>query len=159
VRGLGLHIRAAAVTAGLVACTGNTGCKFAATNTKGHAIEIGRHLERHVVLDRPINIHLTGCPNSCAQHYVGDIGLLGVPVPQGDRSVEGYHIYVGGGTDHERGLGREIARNVPFPKVPTVLAALLDTYLAERASGESFLEFARRHDVDALQRMIGATVG
>ena len=159
VRGLGLHTKAASVSAGLVACTGNTGCKFAATNTKGHAVEIGRYLERHVVLDRPINIHLTGCPNSCAQHYVGDIGLLGVPVPQGDASIEGYHIYVGGGTDHERGLGREIARNVPFPKVPKVLAALLDTYLAERASGESFLNFARRHDVDALQRMVGATVG
>ena len=159
VRGLGLHIRAASVTAGLVACTGNTGCKFAATNTKGHAVEIGRYLERHVVLDRPINIHLTGCPNSCAQHYVADIGLLGVAVPQGAGSIEGYHICVGGGTDHERGLGREIARNVPVPKVPKVLAALLDTYLAERASGESFLNFARRHDVDALQRMVGATVG
>ena len=54
---------------------------------------------RACLLDDPINIHLTGCPNSCAQHYIGDIGLLGVKVQiseEGDQ-VEGYHIHIGGG--------------------------------------------------------------
>jgi ferredoxin-nitrite reductase len=60
----------------MVACTGNIGCKFAASDTKGHAEEIARWCETRVALDGPINIHLTGCHHSCAQHYVGDIGLL-----------------------------------------------------------------------------------
>ena len=140
-RGIGLHTRATSVTAGLVACTGNTGCKFAATNTKGHAVEIGSYLDRHVVLDRPINIHLTGCPNSCAQHYVGDIGLLGVPVPRGGGTVEGYNLYLGGGTDQGRGLAREIARNIPAGDVPKVLARLLDNYQGRAHAGRELPRF------------------
>ena len=74
---LGLATTASGIRGGLVACTGSTGCKFAATDTKGQALAIAQYLESRVPLDQPINIHLTGCPNSCAQHYVGDIGLLG----------------------------------------------------------------------------------
>ncbi len=65
---LGLDATASAIRGALVACTGNTGCKFAATNTKGQALILADHLEQHVALDRPVNIHLTGCPHSCAQH-------------------------------------------------------------------------------------------
>ena len=50
---------------------------FRSTDTKGHALELINYLEKRVKLDQPVNIHLTGCPNSCAQHYMGDIGLLG----------------------------------------------------------------------------------
>jgi ferredoxin-nitrite reductase len=49
-------------------------------------------------LDQPINIHLTGCPNSCAQHHVGDIGLQGVKANFNSASVEAYHVVFGGGT-------------------------------------------------------------
>ena len=55
---------------------GNSYCKFAQANTKGHALALADYLEKKVTLDQPINIHLTGCPHSCAQHYMGDIGLL-----------------------------------------------------------------------------------
>ena len=72
---LGLSTSASSIRAGLVACTGNVGCKFAASDTKRHAEEIARWCEARVALDGPINIHLTGCHHSCAQHYVGDIGL------------------------------------------------------------------------------------
>ena len=74
------HHSATAISGGLIACTGNTGCKWAATNTKGQAVLLARHLQKKLQLDQPINIHLTGCPNSCAQHYIGDIGLLGAKV-------------------------------------------------------------------------------
>ena len=61
----------------------------------------------------PVNIHFTGCPHSCAQHYIGDIGLLGTKVPVGeDDMVEGYHVFVGGGYGADQGIGREIYRNV-----------------------------------------------
>jgi hypothetical protein len=97
INALGLGIEASAIRRGLVACTGNAGCKFSASNTKGHALRLADYLEMRVAVDLPINIHLTGCHHSCAQHYVGDIGLLACKVEQGEESVEGYHVYIGGG--------------------------------------------------------------
>ena len=77
---LGLGWRATSVRAGLVACTGNTGCKFSASDTKRHALAIADHCDRRVALDVPVNVHLTGCHHSCAQHYIGDVGLLAAKV-------------------------------------------------------------------------------
>src|SRR5258706_240294 len=95
---LGLDWTATSVRAGLVACTGNAGCKYAAANTKAHALLIADHIERRVeALDTPVNIHLTGCHHSCAQHFIGDIGLLATKLAARDADVEGYHVYVGGG--------------------------------------------------------------
>src|SRR5262249_15650565 len=94
IEALGRAIEANAVRSGLVACTGNTGCKFAASDTKRHAEEIARWCETRVALDTPVNIHLTGCHHSCAQHFVSEIGLLACKVqesPDGD-AVEGYHV-------------------------------------------------------------------
>ena len=80
IEALGLSTKATSIRAGLVACTGNVGCKFAASDTKRHAEEIARWCEARVELDGPVNIHLTGCHHSCAQHYIGDIGLLACKV-------------------------------------------------------------------------------
>ncbi|MBV9966190.1 MAG: NirA family protein, partial [Alphaproteobacteria bacterium] len=108
---LGLATDVSAVRGGLVACTGNAGCKFALADTKRDALALADHLDSRLTFDEPINIHLTGCPNSCAQHYVGDIGLLATKVDRGgDEEVEGYHLVVGGGAGREATLGREIAR-------------------------------------------------
>lgn len=87
----GLGWDASSFRAGLVACTGNAGCKFAASNTKKHAMLLAEHLQSRFQLDCPINIHLTGCHHSCAQHYIGDIGLLACQVEMGEETVEGYH--------------------------------------------------------------------
>ena len=78
---LGLTTKASSIRAGLVACTGNAGCRFAASDTKRHAEDIARWCEARVELDGPVNIHLTGCHHSCAQHYIGDIGLIACKVP------------------------------------------------------------------------------
>ncbi|HUB94492.1 MAG TPA: NirA family protein [Stellaceae bacterium] len=152
VAALGLATRVSAVRGGLVACTGNTGCKFSATDTKGQARIIADYLDARLALDQPINIHLTGCPNSCAQHYVGDIGLLGIKV--GEDLVEGYTIVVGGGAGGERTLAREIDANVPMADLPARLERILAAYLAHRRdSAESFHDFSARHSVDALKRL------
>jgi ferredoxin-nitrite reductase len=148
---LGYGVNASAIAGCIVACTGNKGCRFSATDTKGHALVLARHLDARMALESPINIHLTGCPHSCAQHYVADIGLLGAQVPQGDLLVEGYHLLVGGGVEQERGLGREIAKSVPFVEVPALVERLLQSYTARRGPAETFVEFARRHDVAALR--------
>jgi ferredoxin-nitrite reductase len=147
----GLHYTAASVRGGLVACTGNTGCKFAATNTKGQALALAEHLERRVALDQPVNIHLTGCPHSCAQHYIGDIGLMGVKVRGPDGGTEeGYNVVLGGGVDDDQFIAREAFKAVPFHELPALLERLLNTYLQQRRDRETFAQFTRRHDLAVL---------
>jgi len=159
---LGLTTKASSIRAGLVACTGNVGCRFSASDTKRHAEEIAHWCEARVALDGPVNIHLTGCHHSCAQHYIGDVGLIGARVPTSDEgdTVEGYHILVGGGFGPDAALGREIYRDVKAEDAPQTVARMLQGYLANRAApGETFLAFTRRHEVDALRTMFDAEAG
>jgi ferredoxin-nitrite reductase len=150
---MGFHYAATSISGGLIACTGNSGCQWSSTNTKGQAVLLARHLEKKLQLDQPINIHLTGCPNSCAQHYMGDIGLLGAKVKQGGDTVEGYHVLLGGGFGEKQAVAREVFRGVPFNELPALLEHLLKVYLAKRNRGESFVEFTRRHSVKELQEL------
>ena len=154
IEALGLRTAASAVRTGLIACTGNVGCKFSLSDTKRHALEIADHLDTRIDLDQPLNIHLTGCPNSCAQHYVGDIGLLAAKVDAGgsgdDAEVEGYHLVAGGGSGAELALGREICRDIPAGDLPRRLETGLAAYLARRQAGESFHRFANRHSIEEL---------
>jgi len=155
IQALGLGVEASAIRRGLVACTGNAGCKFAAANTKGHALRLADHLEARLAVDLPINIHLTGCHHSCAQHYVGDIGLLACKVSRGEESVEGYHIFIGGGaaSTAEQAMAREYARDVAFDELPAMLEKLLGAWLAHRNPAESFFGFCRRHEIEALREL------
>ena len=160
IQALGLGVEASAIRRGLVACTGNAGCKFAASNTKGHALKLADYLEARVPVDLPVNIHLTGCHHSCAQHYVGDIGLLAAKVDRGEESLEGYHVYIGGGaaSTAEQAMAREYQRNVVFDELPALIEKLLAAWLAHRASeAESFFEFCKRHEIAALQDLAGHT--
>jgi ferredoxin-nitrite reductase len=150
---MGFHHEATAVAGGLVACTGNTGCKWAATDTKGHAVKLASHLQQRVHLDLPLNIHVTGCPHSCAQHYVGDIGLQGVKVNSGGSSVEGYNIVFGGGTGERAAIGKEVFKGIAFNEVPVLLERSLQVYLARRLPGETFASFTARHNVGQLQEL------
>jgi ferredoxin-nitrite reductase len=157
IEAMGLSTKATSIRAGLVACTGNTGCRLALSDTKRHAEEIARWCESRIQLDGPVNIHLTGCPNSCAQHYVGDIGLLGTKVQvteEGD-TVEGYHIHVGGGFGPDAALGRELYRDVKAEDAPKIVERALKAYLSNRVSpAETFLAFTRRHEVDELKALV-----
>ena len=80
IRSAGLDCTAGTVLRGTVACTGNRGCKFASTDTKTHAVALASLLDARFKIEQPVNLHVTGCPHSCAQHYIGDIGLLGMKV-------------------------------------------------------------------------------
>ncbi len=154
---LGLSTTVTPIRAGLVACTGNAGCKFAAANTKKHALEIADHVEARVAIDVPVNIHLTGCHHSCAQHYIGDIGLIGarVPINEDGDTVEGYDIAVGGGFAENARIGRYLWKGVKATDAPRHVEALLKAYLAHRADpGETFQAFTIRHDVEPLERLV-----
>ncbi|UYO48089.1 NirA family protein [Rhodopseudomonas palustris] len=155
IEALGLAITASPLRAGLIACTGASGCRFAAAHTKETAEAIAQYCEPRVPLDTPINIHLTGCHNSCAQHFISDIGLIGAKVAISDEdSVEGFHIHVGGGFGVDAAIGTEVLRDVKQDDAPHVIARMLKTYLARRASpSETFLAFVRRHDAAALQQL------
>ena len=149
VRKLGFDTRQSHLRGGLIACTGNSYCKFAQVNTKGHAIELANHLEKKITLDQPINIHLTGCPNSCAQHYMGDIGLLGTKV----RGEDGYHVFVGGGFGARQAVGRQVFTGVTATELPSLLEKMLRAYLRHRAAGQSFQAFTGQHDLKRLQEI------
>ena len=157
---LGLTTKASPIRAGLIACTGNVGCRFSASDTKRHAEDIAHWCEARVVLDGPVNIHLTGCHHSCAQHYIGDIGLLACKVEEGEEQIEGYHVYVGGGFGPHAALGREIYRDVKAKDAPRLIERMLKGYLGHRASrDETFLAFSRRHEVENLKSIFAAEVG
>ena len=159
IEAIGLSVKASQIRAGLIACTGNAGCKFAASDTKRHAGEIGDWCESRVAIDTPLNIHLTGCHHSCAQHYISDIGLIAAKVPVGeqDDSVEGYHLFAGGGFGPDADLGHEVYRDIKAEDAPKTVEKLLKAYLAYRASpDEAFLAFARRHDGETLRKLADA---
>jgi ferredoxin-nitrite reductase len=147
----GLETTQSHIRSGLIACTGNAYCKFAQSNTKAHAGALADYLERKLKLDLPINIHLTGCPHSCAQHYMGDIGLLGTKTKVAGESVEGYHVFVGGGFGTHQAIGRQIFTGVAFEDLKGTLEKMLRGYLRRRNPGESFQSFTARHDLNTLQ--------
>jgi ferredoxin-nitrite reductase len=149
-RSAGLDCTAGAVLRGTVACTGNRGCRYAATDTKTHAVELANLLDARFNIVQPVNLHVTGCPHSCAQHYVGDIGLLGTKVG----GEEGYQVVVGGGCDMDQGLARELIPSIAYRDLPTAIENLFAAYVEHRDPGESFLEFSRRHSIPELKSFL-----
>ncbi|WP_100963173.1 NirA family protein [Bosea sp. FBZP-16] len=156
----GLSAETSILRAGLIACTGATGCKFAAAHTKEDALAIAAHCEPRITLDQPVNIHLTGCHHSCAQHYIGDLGLIGAKVPvneEGD-TVPGYDLLVGGGYGVDGGMARPFREKVKAEEAPALVEAVLRTWQVHRAApDESFVAFARRHEIAALQALVAET--
>jgi ferredoxin-nitrite reductase len=154
IEALGLEWRASAIRGGLVACTGNAGCKFSASNTKRDAAMLADFLERHVTIEHPINIHLTGCHNSCAQHYVADIGLLATKIERDDDMVEGYDLLVGGGAGPDQKLGRLVRAKVVTDDLPPMVLALLAAWREGRnGPEETFQAFTTRHSETKLAAM------
>lgn len=144
---MGFPTKSSPVSSGVIACTGNRYCKYAQADTKGHALALIKHLEKRVPLDQPVNIHFTGCPHSCAQHYMGDIGLLGTKV----RGAEGYHIFIGGGFGQNQAVGRQIFSGIEAEEVPQLVEKMLKGYLRRREGAETFQSFATRHNLNTLQ--------
>ncbi len=141
------------VSSGLVACTGSVGCKFAAANTKANASVLTKYLEEKVELDTPLNIHVTGCANSCAQHYIGDIGLQGTPCKVNGETVEGYDIVLGGGVDDNRAIAQDVFESIPFTEVPDLIVYMLTVYMQKRDEGEDFASFTRKHSSEELKEL------
>ncbi len=149
----GFSTKQSNLASGVIACTGNSYCKFAQSNTKGHALDLIKQLEKRLELDQPVNIHVSGCPNSCAQHYMGDIGCLGTKTKIGGESVDAYHIFVGGGFGKHQAVGRQVFAGVTGKELSNTIEKMLRTYQKHRAGKESFQQFTTRHEVGKLQEM------
>lgn len=150
-RKVGFDTQQSNLRSGLIACTGNSYCKFAQADTKGHALKLADYLDKRIKLDQPVNIHVTGCPNSCAQHYMGDIGLLGTKAKVGGESVDGYHVFVGGGFGATQAVGRQVFNGIAFDSLPPLIEKMLRGYLRHRTESETFQAFTTRHDLNTLQ--------
>ncbi|WP_043338730.1 NirA family protein [Belnapia moabensis] len=155
---LGLGWEASALRGGLVACTGAAGCKFAASDTKRHAAELADFLDARIAIDQPINIHLTGCHHSCAQHYIADIGLIGAKVERGEDMVEGYDLHIGGGAGPEQKIGRLVRKSVAHDELGPIVLALLQAWQRDRAGAESFHLWSASQSDETLAALAAARV-
>ncbi|MBD2344069.1 ferredoxin--nitrite reductase [Anabaena subtropica] len=114
-----------ALTRSLVSCTGAQFCNFALIETKNRATEMIQALESELTFTRPVRIHWTGCPNSCGQPQVADIGLMGTKARKNGKAVEGVDIYTGGKVGKDAHLGRCVQKGIPCEDLQPVLRDLL----------------------------------
>ena len=150
----------------VVSCPGTDYCSLAITKSMGVASLIRQHLEEGTsrqeeqdvvaALGR-FEIKISGCPNACGQHQVGDIGMTGLMVT-GKDGVERphYSLRVGGGCGEGARVGARISGRIPEEQTPAVVAAIARYFLKERGAGESFRDFVARVGSDALGK-IGLT--
>ncbi|AKG22956.1 ferredoxin--nitrite reductase [Calothrix sp. 336/3] len=113
------------LTRSLVSCTGAQFCNFALIETKNRAIATIQTLEAELDITNPVRIHWTGCPNSCGQPQVADIGLMGTKTRKDGKVVEGVDIYMGGKVGKEAKLGTCVKKGIPCDDLPSVLKDLL----------------------------------
>jgi sulfite reductase beta subunit-like hemoprotein len=142
----------------VVSCPGMDYCSLAITRSMGMAEGIRHHLLEHPesrdgFAERlgPFTVKISGCPNSCGQHHVGDIGLTGHLAKVGDGERPVYSILVGGGVGEGRGrIGKRIGRYAE-EHAPAAIAALARFYERERNAGEAFGAFVDRVGADRLR--------
>jgi sulfite reductase beta subunit-like hemoprotein len=138
-----------------IACTGTEFCNLAITETKNRLREIVSYLEERLEWDEEIRINLNGCPNSCGQHHIGDIGLQGCLAKVGDEKVEAYDICLGGRLGAGAKFTRPIRRKVPADKVKYALENLLRAYRRFKSDDEDFSDFVDRHTDEELGAFLG----
>ena len=109
----------------LVSCTGNEFCGFALIETKNRALDLIKELDAELEMPKPVRIHWTGCPNSCGQPQVADIGLIGTKAKKDGETVEAVDIWMGGKVGKDAHLGEEVMTRVPCDELKQVLTDLL----------------------------------
>jgi ferredoxin-nitrite reductase len=118
-------IAPAPLTRSLVSCTGAQYCNFALVETKQRALKIARDLDGELNIPHRVRIHWTGCPNSCGQPQVADIGLMGTKVRKDGKTVEGVDLYMGGRVGKDAKLGTCVRKGIPCDELPEVLKDIL----------------------------------
>jgi len=135
----------------LVSCTGVEFCNLAVIETKNRALRMISALEAGLEIDNPIRIHWSGCPSSCGQSWIGDIGLIGTKAKKDGKTVDAVTVLVGGRIDHEARLAQEFADKVPVDDLPNLLANLLVDRFGARRRGSAGSDLRRAAAREALE--------
>jgi sulfite reductase (ferredoxin) len=160
VEGLGLRLEGSPFWRGTIACTGSEFCKIALTETKGFARHLVDDLEARLPgFEQHLKIHVTGCPNSCGQHWIADIGLEGKKTKMDGQMVDAYYFCVGGAVGAHQATARPVGYRTAATEVPAAIERLLRVYLAERREGDNFRQFcAARSDEEIRTILAGEPV-
>jgi sulfite reductase (ferredoxin) len=152
---LGLRVDASSFWRGTIACTGTEFCKIALTETKGFARRLVADLESRLPgFEEHLKIHVTGCPNSCGQHWIADLGLEGKKLKVDGRLVDAYYFCVGGAVGAHAAVARPVGYRVAVTEVPEAIERLLRAFLAERRPGEKFRQFCAAHTDEEIRHML-----
>lgn len=149
---LGLGLDGADSASDVRACTGSAVCALGITDAPG----VGDALTRTPGLGRAsaLRVHVSGCPNSCAQHQAGDIGLSGAKVRIGGKTRLGYHVWLG--ADIPGGVLGAVAGRVAADDVPAAVDAVIGAWEAVRRRGETLSQTVARIGVDAFAAHVTA---
>jgi sulfite reductase (ferredoxin) len=156
----GLRAGASPFWRGAVACTGTEFCKLAITETKGFTRWLVEELEERLPeFSQELRLHVTGCPNSCGQHWIADIGIEGKKTKVDGRMVDAYYFCVGGGVGKYQSIARLTGYRCPVSEVPVAIERLLRGYLADRFTSENLRQFLARHsDAEVRSLLAGEEV-
>ena len=140
---------------GAVACTGTEFCKLAITETKSFTRWLVEELEERMPgFDQSLKLNIAGCPNSCGQHWIADLGLEGKKIKVDGRMVDAYYFCVGGAVGQHQAFARPIGYRCAADEVPEAIERLLGAYQAERLPGENLRQFFARHDDARLRNFL-----
>jgi sulfite reductase beta subunit-like hemoprotein len=147
----------------VVSCPGADYCSLAVTRSMGMAERIRDHLATIGLAPADIgefHIKISGCPNSCGQHHVGDLGLTGMLIKGTDgKERPHYSILAGGGVGEEgASVGQRVAGRYPEELAPQAIVAIARCYQEERTGGESFAQFVRRVGIERVSAAAHAAV-
>ena len=151
----GLSVNASPFWRGAIACTGSEFCKLAITETKGFTRWLVEELEVRVPgFDQQLKLHVAGCPNSCGQHWIADIGLEGKKIKLGDKLVDAYYFCLGGAVGEHQNIARLSGYRCIAPEVPAAIERLLKTYIAQRNGNENLRAYFSRHSDSNLRAQL-----
>jgi sulfite reductase (ferredoxin) len=155
----GLHTNASPFWRGAIACTGTEFCKIAITETKGFARWLVEELEERLPgFDQQFKLNITGCPNSCGQHWIADIGLEGKKIKENGHFVDAYYFCVGGGVGRDQAIARPVGYRCRAAEVPQAIERLLNTFSELRNPGENLRQFFARHEANEIRAFLAGTL-
>src|SRR6267378_2435959 len=151
----GLPVETNAFVRGTVACTGSEFCKLALTETKSYARWLTEQLEeRFPGYQEDIKLHITGCPNSCGQHWIADIGIEGKKIKHEGKMIDAYYFCVGGSVGQFASIARPVGYRCPADEVPNAITRLLAHFHAHRHSAEPLQKFLARNTTEQLRSIL-----
>jgi sulfite reductase (ferredoxin) len=151
----GLRVDGSPFWRGTIACTGSEFCKLALTETKGFAHWLVGELEERLPgFEDHLKIHITGCPNSCGQHWIADLGIEGKKLKVDGRMIDAYYFCVGGAVGKHQAKARPIGYRCPAAEVPEAIERLLKAYLERRVIGDGFRQFCARYSEEELRSFL-----